>query len=1633
MKPPKKAIEIDKTLIKSFNRFPVVGIGASAGGLDAFKKLLKAIPEDSGMAYVLVQHLDPNHESMLVELLQKVTPIPVLEITNDIKVQPDHIYIIPSNKMMIATDGVLELSPRPSKNKNERNLPIDLFFTSLAEVHQSHAIGVVLSGTATDGTIGLKAIKDHGGITFAQDEQSAQFAGMPHSAAEAGVVDFIMSPHKIPQKLLEIISITKGNEDEDLPKKEEVFKQILALLRIRKGTDFTYYKQSTIRRRILRRMAINKNEDPLDYLKFLRDRKSEQDLLYQDLLIPVTDFFRDPKIFESLREVIFPLIVKNNKEGEPIRIWVAGCSTGEEVYSIAICLKELLAELLHQDGHQKVQIFATDISEPAIAKARNGIYTKSEVKGLSEDQLKENFNKCNGGYQAQKIIRDLCVFAVHNFLKDPPFSKMDFISCRNVLIYMEPYLQKKALTTFHYALNPKGFLMLGKSETTSGVPDHYTLSHLQGVAKTDKIYSRKEISGRFVPNTTWLSQKYAAGITQNNKSEILKTDFQKKADEIILSKYTPPGVVVNEAMDIVHFRGSTGNFLEPSPGKATLNLLKMAKDGLAFELRNVLYKAKRENITITKENIPILINGSPHNITIEAIPLTNIIEPHYLVLFHHQLSNSNLQALPKNTNSKTPLKISSSAKDLYILQLEKELAQSREDMRIITEEQEAANEELQSANEELLSGSEELQSLNEEMETSKEELQSTNEELIVVNQEINGLNEQITEAKDFAESIISTLHEPLLVLDKNLRIKKANAAFYKSFQVSEKDTVGKLIYELGNRQWNVPDLKLLLEDILPLKSMFENFEVRHNFPNVGERIVLLNAREIIGDTESEKLILLAIEDITIQKQEQDNLSLLSAIVDTSDDAIISKSMDGTIKSWNRGAEKIFGYTADEVLGKPIFMLMPLDSYKSEKMIIGKINKGEAVEQFETLRLCKDGSTLNVSITVSPIKDRHGNVTGASDIARDITAQKNAIRQIEESEQRFRNLVEQSMYPILILKGEDMILDMANEPLYKIWNVGKEALGKPILEILPEMKDQPFINMLLEVFHTHTNQYGTELPAYFIRENGEKEIVYFNFVYQPYREQDGIVSGVIVFANDVTRQVIAHKKVEESEERFRLLADNVPLNIFIIEPTKDASISYWNQYWLDYTGQTMEEALGTAWGSILHADDFQGVMDIFIPAFESRLPYHLPDIRLRRHDGEYRWFAVQGNPRFSKTGEFIGYIGVSFDIHQQKLVEQELIDAKESAENVAKSKQQFLSNMSHEIRTPLNSIIGFTNVLLKTPLDEKQKEYARALEISGKSLSLLINDILDLAKVDAGKMTFETLPFNLHNSIQATVHTFDLKIKEKNLNFICEIDNEIPSVLLGDSLRLNQIMLNLISNAIKFTHKGEIKLNIKIIKEDEVSMSIEFIIVDTGIGIAEDKLNSIFNLFEQAEINTSHTYGGTGLGLAIVKQLVEFQGGNISVTSKKNEGSKFKFILPFGKTSIKSVNEINLLEPNSKIQNLRILVAEDVALNQLLIKIILCDFGFNHDVVNNGQIVIEKLKDSIYDIILMDLQMPQMNGFEATEYIRKTMKSDIPIIALTADVTTMDLAKCKACGMNDYISKPIDENQLYQKIMELCKK
>jgi len=874
----------DDTSIQSF---PVVGVGASAGGLAAFKDFLQPITADSGMAYVLIQHMSPKHESTLPEILSQSCSIPVEFITDDIKIEPNRVYVVPPNKMLTTVDGKLSLEPL----QNKRIKLIDRFFASLGIVHQSFAVGVILSGTMDDGTLGLQVIKSSGGITFAQEVDSAGHGGMPQHAIDSGGVDFVLPAEDIVPKLMHINKpfhaqhTPAAAEAQSQEADEEVFKQLLTVLRIRRGVDFSNYKQSTIKRRIIRRMALNKVERPNEYLRFLRDNKTEQDLLYNDMLISVTSFFRDTKSFEVLCTNVLPGILNKKTAAEPLRVWVAGCASGEEAYTLAICIHEFLGD---QAYSRKIQIFATDISETAIAKARSGIYRQSELGGLSPQQITQFFNKVDGHYLINKALRDMCVFAHHNLLKDPPFSNLDLVSCRNVLIYLDPILQKRALSTFHYGLNENGYLMLGKSESVGVNADLFgpAFSH-------EKIYQTKGPKGRYRNITSSITERALKDLDQDTELSARSRDVHTLADHILLTKYTPSGVLVNMSFDVLEFRGKTEQWLVVPPGKPSFNVLKLAREGLAFELRNLLHLAKTNQLPARKEQVFFKIDDTQHYVTIDVLPITELEEAHFLILFQPSLQP--LQV----TRSSDPAELDNDSIKSLIernAQLEKELSQTRKDMRAVTEAQEAANEELQSANEELLSGNEELQSLNEELESSKEELQSTNEEITIVNTELLDRNEQLNNARRYNEEIFSTIHDPLLILDTELRVLRATEGFYRLFRLHEDEVEGKHIYDLGTKQWKIPALKTQLLSVLPKQGFVKDFEIDYHF-SIGRRILMLSARLFLPHNQ-DQVIILAIHDITDRRRVEEGLLDAESMLAESQERLHFAMESASIGAWD---------------------------------------------------------------------------------------------------------------------------------------------------------------------------------------------------------------------------------------------------------------------------------------------------------------------------------------------------------------------------------------------------------------------------------------------------------------------------------------------------------------------------------------------------------------------------------------------------------------------------------------------------------------------------------------------------------------------------------------------------------------
>src|ERR1700691_3808551 len=805
-----------KTLLASF---PVVGIGASAGGLEAFSELLRNLPEKTGMAYVLVQHLDPKHTSGLPEILARTTKLPVTEVTQNEKLQPDHVYVIPANTNMLVKGGTLHLGARVLVHG--QHMPIDNFLRSLAERIGQRAIGVVLSGTASDGTEGCRAIKTAGGLTFAQNEESAKYDGMPRSAVDAGVVDFILTPKDIARELGGISQhpyVTRVLSDGKYEFRGMVgadLDALFGLLRDSTGVDFTNYKHTTLQRRIRRRMVVHKVEKLKDYLRFIGKKPEELDELYRDLLIHVTGFFREPEAFVALRKHVYPKLFEGRKPDSPIRVWVAGCSTGEEVYSIAITLLEYM--WVHSRNISQaataIQIFATDISDTALDRARTGLYTEAAVSEISAERLKRFFIRLDGGFQVNKSIRDMCIFAKQNLVKDPPFSNLDLVSCRNLLIYLGPVLQRRVIPSLHYALKPAGYLMLGASENLGGFADHFGL-----VDKKDKIYQKRRTSARlttYFANSDYLPIR--AGDAKQPRELPAPFTVEREVEHLLVNRFVPASIVVNDQLEIVQFHGKTGAYLEPPAGQPSFSLAKMAREGLLVDLRTALDAAKKTNAVVRKQGVQILSETGTREVGLEVVPLRgpSAQERFYVVVFQDEVRKSVLEG--KGKGGKTVKIARSTGRDAELLK--REMNQLREQLRSLIEEHETTTEEFKSAHEEVLSANEELQSTNEELETAKEELQSTNEELTTLNEEMQNRNAELGSANNDLLNLLGHVDVPVVMVSNDLRIRRFTPPAQELLNLLPGD-IGRRLGEI-RPNLDVDDLETLARDAIRQASTQE--------------------------------------------------------------------------------------------------------------------------------------------------------------------------------------------------------------------------------------------------------------------------------------------------------------------------------------------------------------------------------------------------------------------------------------------------------------------------------------------------------------------------------------------------------------------------------------------------------------------------------------------------------------------------------------------------------------------------------------------------------------------------------------------------------------------------------------------
>ncbi|MEZ0539488.1 CheR family methyltransferase [Fibrella arboris] len=1520
-------------------QIPIVAIGGSAGGQEAITDLLNHLSGSTGFAFVYVQHLNPSHDSYLPDILSHATAMPVVEVTNNLPVQPNHVYIMPPNREMEIQDGVLTLAPR----LRTIHMPIDRFFISLAERQKAGSIAILLSGVASDGTLGLKAVKVAGGITMAQDV-TAQFQTMPKAAISGGVVDLVLSPKAMADELLrlsqrantlrqtaEVNELDEQDEDQDDRSEKEAndedIRPIIQLIHRAVGVDFSQYKVTTIRRRIIRRMLLYKLDTLTDYTRYLREHPAEARVLYNDLLINVTSFFRDQEAMAYMGDVLLPQLIKAMSPREPLRIWVPACSTGQEAYSLAMLLLEAIGEGI---ANPPIHIFATDLSEPAITKARQGIYTKSEVVDVSPGRLQRFFTKIDDQYRIHKTIRDSCVFAPHNLFKDPPFSRLDLISCRNLLIYLNSGLQRKAFSAFHYALKPNGFLLLGKSETVSASASLFT-----AVEKNYRVYSRRNDGNTVVPGqlsidrhgerisphrlpTERIDSMDKKGYMPKNSGN----DLNKVVDGLLLSHYVPASVVVDHELEILQFRGSTGLFLEPAPGKASLNLLKMARPPLAFELRNAVHKAHKSGVPVRKTGLLLTVNGHLHHVSIEAVPLTAEGESRlFLVLF----SEEAIVASPDSD--------AEGVRSDRLQQLENELTILSEDMHSILEEKEASNEELQSANEEIVSSNEELQSINEKLETSKEEIESTNVELLTINQELQLRNDQLTEAYGYAEAIFDTICEATLILDKDLSVKSANQAFYSIFKVSQEETLGKLLYELGNRQWDIPQLRQLLSSVITQRANIQSYEVIHTFPGIGEKVMRLNARKVVQHQRQEA-VLLAIDDISDHRRAQRLLEERQAwfrdLMDNAPTLVWVASSEVTFTFVNRAWLEFTGSSAGDVLGQSLALNVHPDDHDTYLAVYA--TNFLRRQPFSTeLRLQRqDGEYRWMLTNARPQYGPDGSFVGYIGTSQEIHLQKTlnqeldmrvqqrtrqwadanarleqANRDLQQNADRLQSLINSipaSITMLDVIRNEngdpvDFVISAFNDSALAIpTRSAKDMQRRTVLENYPDLHANGLFDKYIQVLNSgesvyEEREFAQPAPgcyAYFIT-----------------RQIDA--NGLVVTILDITGRKNAEAQVRQTADSLQAVLDSSPASIGLLKASRnerneviDFTLSACNQKFEELVERSSADLLGTSVNNVAdlfwQADTVNTLLYILTtkePLYEER---HVVQ------PGSDRWLALS----LSKHDD--GVVSMVLDITALKEAEQqkvswlqeldrsdEMLQSLEAMREHIRQRGEFLRATSHDLRGSFGVIEGAASLLNEMDTKEERAEMLAMLQRNLRQVTQMLTQLLDYSRLESGQEQFKAGSFDVTTVLRELIAGLQSVATEKQLVLLGE--GEEALIVNGDVVKFSRIAQNLVLNALKYTRTGSVSVQWG---PGDTDASWQFIVRDTGPGLPPALISMLTappdskqapktGVDNQDGIPTSTS--GEGIGLFIVKRLCDLLGGRLSVTSDPDKGTEIQVDLP----------------------------------------------------------------------------------------------------------------------------------------------
>jgi len=1510
--------------------FFLVAIGASAGGVQALESFFGNLPDQPNAAFIVVQHLSPDFKSMMAEILQRKTAMPVQAIENGMEIEPSHVYVLPPKKHLLVCDRLLCLQKSP----DSFDYPIDKFFRSLLEGWGEKKIAILLSGTGTDGTEGIQAISRDGGIGLVQSPETAQFTSMPSSAVPSGLVDEVLSPQELAQTVSELIRFSDNfpdsSSEEAVLIDPEQLQTILNVLAEREEIDFSHYKISTLSRRIHHRCALTHCHNLKKYINLLEDSPEEQKLLRRDLLIGVTQFFRDTSAWEFLESKALPELIERLKPNQQMRVWVSACASGEEAYSMAILVDEAISRAKKEI---QVKIFATDLDTESLETTAKGIYPENISKDISSERLEKYFTFSGENYQVKRFLREMLIVAPHDLTKNAGFSKMNLVSCRNVLIYMQPQLQQQVLRLLHFALASQGVLFLGGSETLGDLAEEFSVIH----TKWKMFRKRRDVTLSIGQIARQTMVTKLPGLTRTKSKGNQQLDrLLKGVFKYCLNERQLTCLLVDRDNLLIRVFYNAAQLLEFPVGEAMLDAIGIVNTGLKLPLSTALHRARRDGEPVLYTGIKVNRQGENINVTLRVgAEANNISLGDYLIVVFE-------------VETPTILPPAAMRFDLgeeaaqQITELEYELQQTRENLQVTIEELETTNEEQQATNEELLASNEELQSIN-------EELQSVNEELYTVNAEHQSKIAELTQLNNDIDNLLRSTDIGVVFLDSHLSIRKFTPAATEVINIKSKD-IGR-----------------------PLDDITNNLELR----NLSE--------------------------------------ILQQVIDR------EQSLEQEVSIVKTGVQ----------------LLMRVNLYLRE-----------------------DGQNDGVVVTfvkIDELKNTQVKLQGANALLENLYKTSPAGLSLHDSDLKYLRI---------------------NQALADINGLSiTEHIGKTSREVIPN-----FADILEPVFH---RVIATNRPVCNVEMRGSTAanpdvIGYWSASFYPVdlpNDNRGVGSVVM----EITDRIEAEVNLRASETK-------------LLEAQKLAKIGNWEinipkeKFNIASAQATWSAGLYTIYGldpdrsvplfneliQFHPPEDRESIRKAFDNLINNSTPFDL-DVCYNRPNGEVHYLNTIGRAVCDNKNRVVKLYGTVMDVTERKKIEAELvrqnraleeaIAVAQAADSANQAKSDFLANMSHEIRTPMNAILGVGQLLERTELTDQQRSLLGTLKSNGAKLLTLIDDILDLSKIEAKQIELNPQPFTIATVAQNLFDSFKPQTQAKGLALILDLADDLPAYLIGDDFRLQQVLSNLVSNAFKFTQRGQIKVSIALQSQrsddsEDISSSasskpasqtnpllkrdrtiIYFAVEDTGIGIPRQQQSKLFQAFTQADSSVTRQYGGTGLGLTISRRIVELMGGELGVESMIGEGSTFWFTLPFEATDL--IREVERLKTNSNppqkiVENLssqRLLIVDDNLDNRDVLFMMLEPLGYEVSCVDNGREALDRLESQDYDLILMDCQMPILDGYQTTQIIRQTegTQRHTIVVGITGNVMAGDRQQCLDAGMDDYIGKPIDLNNLLMTIKQWLEK